>query len=157
VWGNDIRERFPDWGTDAALARWPESRATLTVGQDVRGEIIARAPFGVWVDIGAGHPALLLVPEMAGANERRFTFDDYPSVGVFIKAKIISLGEDAKINLCQEPTRNSNCPSTSDRVESQFYRLPEIVRRFRMTNISRRMPANIHKRIDIHPLDDAAI
>lgn len=67
AWDNDILALFPDCGTDAAHARWPESRARLAVGQSIRGKVIARAPFGVWVDIGAGHPALLRVTEMIDA------------------------------------------------------------------------------------------
>jgi hypothetical protein len=86
VWREQIRSRFPDWGTDAALARWPGDRARLAVGSVVRGEVIARAPFGVWVDIAAAHPALLLVPEMVGARLRRMVFEDYPALGTVVEA-----------------------------------------------------------------------
>jgi ribosomal protein S1 len=103
AWGEDIRARFPDWGTDAARARWPDVRARLAVGQAVRGEVIARAPFGVWVDIGAGHPALLLVPEMAGARERPIRFEEYPASGAVVEARIVSLGDRAEISLSQHP------------------------------------------------------
>ena len=60
-WGEDVRAHFPDWGTEAALARWPQNRARLRIGDWVNGLVIARAPFGVWLDIDADHPALLLV------------------------------------------------------------------------------------------------
>jgi ribosomal protein S1 len=103
AWDGDIRSRFPDWGTDVALARWPEVRARLTVGQAVRGEVIARAPFGVWVDIGSEHPALLLVPEMAGAGVRPIRFEDYPELGAVVEARIVSLGDRAEIRLTQNP------------------------------------------------------
>jgi predicted RNA-binding protein with RPS1 domain len=101
AWDDDIRARFPDWGTDAALARWPEVRAQLSVGQAVRGAVIARAPFGVWLDIGAGQPALLHVPEMAGARERRITFEQYPELGMLVDARIIALGDRGEIGLSQ--------------------------------------------------------
>ena len=100
-WGEDIRARYPRWGTEAALARWPEIRERLRIGQPVRGSVIARAPFGVWLDIDAGHPALLLVPEMRGAEERRITFDDYPAIGEVVEAWIMALGERAEIGLTQ--------------------------------------------------------
>mgnify|MGYP001108743861 CR=1 FL=1 len=103
AWNGDIRGRFPDWGTDAALARWPEVRSRLSVGQTVRGEIVARAPFGVWVDIGAGHPALLRVPEMAGAGARPIRFEEYPELGATVEARVISLGDRAEIGLTQNP------------------------------------------------------
>ncbi len=57
--------------------------------------MIARAPFGVWLDINADYPALLLVPEMRGAKERRITFEDYPAIGEVVEARIIALGEIA--------------------------------------------------------------
>jgi hypothetical protein len=68
-----------------------------------RGEVIARAPFGVWVDIAADHPALLLVPEMAGARERRIVFEDYPALGTVVEAWVVSLGERGEIALSQNP------------------------------------------------------
>jgi hypothetical protein len=101
AWDDDIRARFPDWCTDAALARWPAVKAGLAVGRAVRGEVIARAPFGVWVDIGAGHPALLLVPEMAGADVRPIRFEEYPELGAVVEARIVSLGDHAEISLTQ--------------------------------------------------------
>ncbi len=101
AWGKDILARFPDWGSDAALARWPEVRSRLAVGQTVRGQVIARAPFGVWVDIDAGHPALLLVPEMAEARERCIGFEDYPPIGAMVEARIVGLGDRAQIALSQ--------------------------------------------------------
>jgi transcriptional accessory protein Tex/SPT6 len=102
-WDEDVRARYPDWLTDAALARWPEARRRLVVGQHVRGSVIARAPFGVWVDIDVGHPALLLVPEMRDAAQRRLTFDDYPAIGEIVEAWIVALSERAEIRLTQQP------------------------------------------------------
>lgn len=102
-WGEDIRARFPDWGTDAALARWSHVRERLRVGQFVCGSVIARAPFGVWLDIDAGHPALLLVPEMRGAREHRITFEIYPAIGEVVEARIVALGERGEIGLTQHP------------------------------------------------------
>ena len=86
-WGEDVRARYPDWGTEAALARWPQARERLRIGQHVRGSVIARAPFGVWLDIDAGHPALLLVPEMQGAKERSIAFEDYPAIGEVVESR----------------------------------------------------------------------
>lgn len=101
AWVEDIQSRFTDWGTEAALARWPQIRATLEIGRSVSGTVIARAPFGVWLDISVGHPALLLVPEMRGAKVRRITFDDYPQIGSLIDAQIVSLGDRGEISLSQ--------------------------------------------------------
>jgi hypothetical protein len=101
AWDNDIRARFPDWKTPAGLARWQSVRQELSVGKAVIGEVIARAPFGVWIDIGAGFPALLLVPEMEEAHERRITFDDYPAIGSTVDSSIGWLGDGGAISLTQ--------------------------------------------------------
>jgi len=55
------------------------------------------------VDVTAGWPALLLVPEMAGARERRITFEEYPPLGTVIEARIVALSECGEINLSQHP------------------------------------------------------
>lgn len=60
-------------------------------------------PFGAWLDISAGWPALLLVPEMRGAKERRFTIEVYPAIGEVVEARIVSLGERGEIALSQHP------------------------------------------------------
>ena len=100
-WAEDIRARYPDWGTEVALTRWGEVRERLRIGQNVCGAVIARAPFGVWLDIDVNHPALLLVPEMRGAKEHRITFDDYPAIGEVVEARIVALGDRAEIGLSQ--------------------------------------------------------
>ena len=43
-------------------------KAALVVGQPISGIVVARAPFGVWLDIGVPFPALLLVPDMPGSQ-----------------------------------------------------------------------------------------
>ena len=72
-WGSDLLIRFPDWRSDAVLSTWPAVKASISVGQQVSGVVIARAPFGVWLDIGVAFPALLLVRDigrqaMSGEN-----------------------------------------------------------------------------------------
>jgi transcriptional accessory protein Tex/SPT6 len=102
-WTSEIRDCFPDWQTDNATARWPETKAQLSIGQKVSGEVIARAPFGVWVNIGVGHPALLLVPEMEGADKHPIKFEEYPPLGAIVTAWIVGLGDKAEIGLSQFP------------------------------------------------------
>ena len=107
-WGEDVRARFPDWRTPDARWRWATVRETLRVGQRVSGEVIARAPFGVWLDIGVGFPALLLVPEMEGAQERRIQFEDYPALGATVPAWIKALGDHGEIGVTQRSSPDRN-------------------------------------------------
>lgn len=108
---NLFQIRFPDWGTDAALNRWPEVQAKLTVGQAIRGDVVARVPYGVWLDIGVGWPALLQVPEMAGARTHPIKFEDYPPLGATIDAWVLYISVRGEIILCQyPPTFSENTP-----------------------------------------------
>jgi ribosomal protein S1 len=102
TWPDEIRACFPDWGTAGAAARWPAVRDGLQVGQTVRGTVIARAPFGVWLDIGVSFPALLLVPHMRGAKLRRITFEEYPPLGADVEGRLYVLGERGEIGVTQE-------------------------------------------------------
>ena len=56
-------------------------RSGLQVGQAVSGTVIARAPFGVWLDIGVCFPALLVVTNMKRAQVSWITFNEYPALG----------------------------------------------------------------------------
>jgi hypothetical protein len=108
-WCDEIRARFPDWGSEAAALRWPEVRGKLAVGQAVAGVVVARAPFGVWLDIGVGHPALLRVPEMERARERRLTFADYPAIGAALRARVIWISDSqCEISLTQRDLEGIN-------------------------------------------------
>ncbi len=101
-WDADIRAVFPDWLTDSAAERWPAIRQSLTIGQTVTGQVISRAPFGVWLDIGVNQPALLLVVNMDGAKTRRITFDDFPEKGSKLSARVNALGDGGEIGLTQQ-------------------------------------------------------
>jgi hypothetical protein len=102
-WTQEIRTRFPDWKTSDALIRWPTDKARLKIGQQVSGTVIARAPFGVWLDIGAAHPALMEATEMARPGQRPVQSIDWPPTGTNLTATIVALGDKAEIALSQFP------------------------------------------------------
>ena len=101
TWNDDVRAIFPDWYTTSALDRWTGVRASLSVGQDVIGTVIARAEFGVWVDIGTTFPALLLVVNMADAHIKRISFEEYPLKGSIVSGRINALGDRGEIGITQ--------------------------------------------------------
>ena len=100
-WQDDIRIRFPYWLKDEALSNWPAAKASLAIGREVSGVVIARAPFGVWLDIATPFPALLLVPNMRQAEEQRIAFDDYPQIGEIVTGRINALGDRGEIGITQ--------------------------------------------------------
>ncbi len=92
---------FPDWQSKAAALAWRASAKSLCVGETVSGKVISRAPFGVWLDIGVGRPALLLVVNMQEAARGRIAFNDYPQKGTALTAEINALGDRGEIGLTQ--------------------------------------------------------
>ncbi|MCE9547001.1 MAG: hypothetical protein K8T25_16120 [Planctomycetia bacterium] len=100
-WRKQICNIFPDWGTAAALERWRINKPRLFINQQVRGKIIARAPFGVWLDIGVGHPALLLVTRMAYPTGQAIKPENLPPIGVEMNCHIAEIGDQCEIGLSQ--------------------------------------------------------
>lgn len=96
-WRDDIRTRFPDWGTDKASTHADEIRKSLKIGQAVSGIVIARAQFGVWLDIGVAGPALLLVPNMRPPR----ALENYHAIGAIVNANINAIGPGGEIGLLE--------------------------------------------------------
>ncbi|MBX6313436.1 MAG: S1 RNA-binding domain-containing protein [Isosphaeraceae bacterium] len=84
---------FGDRLSPAKAGEWVTVRTRLGVGQTVRGRVIARRPFGVFVDIGVGFPALLEVIQFEGARQRRYNFEEYPAVGDTITARVVAFND----------------------------------------------------------------
>jgi ribosomal protein S1 len=93
---------FGDYLSPAKAEEWAAVQARLGAGGAVRGPVIARRPFGVFVDIGAGFPALLEVIQFEHARERRYIFEDYPAVGEMITARVVAFDDrNRQIGLTQ--------------------------------------------------------
>ena len=110
-WMDDIRRRFPDWQTERALERWPEVKRHLKIGKQVSGEVIAHAPFGLWLDIDRSWPALILIHNLTTAQDSPIGFDDFPGIGTVVHGRINALGEHGELGLTQlgsdEKTRSA--------------------------------------------------
>ena len=74
------------------------------IGDTVTGYVVANAPFGIWLDINSGIPALLEINQL---DEKEYPPDDYPQwmpeIGDKITATVLSITENSKqINLSQK-------------------------------------------------------
>jgi ribosomal protein S1 len=83
-WGLSVR--FPP--RDNAQREWEALKRQLAVGGSVTGVVIGRAPFGAWIDIGVGFPALLEITVMAGLTPERYRVGDWCPVGSEISAEV---------------------------------------------------------------------
>ena len=85
-WSRLLTERFPPRDTETNRREWDALKQRLPIGQIVTGTVIAKAPFGAWLDIGVGFPALLLIPHIEGLTPERYRADEWCPLGSRVKA-----------------------------------------------------------------------
>ena len=80
--------RFPSFRSASRSAEWESLKHQLTVGQSVTGTVVAKSPFGAWIDINVGFPALLEILVMEGLTPERYRADDWCPLGSQVTAFI---------------------------------------------------------------------
>ena len=85
-WGRLLTARFPPRDAAEAEREWEAVKQRLSVGQSVAGMVVAKAPFGAWIDIGFGFPALLEIICIAGLTPERYRADDWCSIQSVVTA-----------------------------------------------------------------------
>lgn len=80
---------YSDWSffdsrADRARRSWPDTVAALPTGATVSGRVIARMPFGVFLDLD-GHPDALGFVEITGFPAGR----ELPAVGSAIEGVVV--------------------------------------------------------------------
>jgi hypothetical protein len=94
-WDRDLSVGFPPPDPETAQRNWDALKQRLKVGQLVRGTIVANAPFGAWLDIGVGFPALLLIPDIEGITAERYRLGQWCPVGCEISAEVVRFNDSA--------------------------------------------------------------
>jgi hypothetical protein len=90
---DDLDRLFPGYRSGERAAAWEAAGARYPIGSSVQGIVVARYPFGVFVDIDAGFPALLEIVRMAGLTLERYRADDWCPVGSAVEAFVGGHGE----------------------------------------------------------------
>lgn len=96
---------FPQYNSPEMDADWDALKQRLPIGVSVNGLVVHREPFGVFVDIGVGFPALILVVRLKDADTTPYTsMDMYPTLGADVDG-CIYIFDDAKrqIGITQQP------------------------------------------------------
>jgi DNA-directed RNA polymerase subunit E'/Rpb7 len=62
----------------------------------VSGEVFHRSPFGVWLDVRLGFPALLEIIFMDGLTPQRYKSDDYCPLGTKVSATVMGFNEPSR-------------------------------------------------------------
>jgi transcriptional accessory protein Tex/SPT6 len=117
-WNRVLSERFPNYESRERDPAWEELKQRFAIGQSVTGTVVARAPFGAWIDLGVGFPGLLEIISMADltpATPQRYRAGEWCPVGTKVTAFVGSLGDrNHQIGLWQVRLRgNSNTNTTS--------------------------------------------
>jgi len=92
-----------NWGT-LVRKHFPFSKTNLPkVGDPVEGTIVACAPFGIWLDIGAGLPGILKIPHLDDYIYPPKDYPDWmPEIGTKMSAKVVCIQEYGMPQICLE-------------------------------------------------------
>lgn len=93
-WDQRLADRLPRRNDVAANCEWAALKQRLAVGQSITGEVIARAPFGAWVDLGVGFPGLLEIICIADLTPEQYRAGDWCPVGSKVTAFIGGFRDD---------------------------------------------------------------
>jgi ribosomal protein S1 len=87
-WGRLLAERFPKSKNDETEQKWAALQQRIAIGQLVTGVVVAKAPFGAWVDLGVGFPGLLEIICIAGLTRESYRANDWCPIGSEITAYV---------------------------------------------------------------------
>lgn len=90
-WGRKLEEHFGDW--KSRVREWSEVKRKPQVGQPVEGIVIARAPFGAWLDIGIGFPALIEITQISGLEPVVYQAGNWAREGSDLSANLLGMDD----------------------------------------------------------------
>ena len=99
---NNLEELFPDYRCASRSFAWESLKHQFDVDQCVTGTVVGKSPFGAWIDLGVGFPALLEIVVMEGLTPERYRADDWCPLGSVVTAFIAEFRDrDRQIRLWQ--------------------------------------------------------
>ena len=80
---------FTGYRSPERAAAWEVAKSRFALGSKVQGTVVAQFQFGVFVDINAGFPALILVTRLRDADRHPYTrMERFPAIGSAVKARV---------------------------------------------------------------------
>jgi ribosomal protein S1 len=99
-----LDQLFPGYRSPDRADDWEKLKQRLAFGQTVTGVVVGRSPFGAWVDIGVGFPALLEILVIAGLTPEMYRAGDWCRERSEVAAFIGDFRDDPRqIRLWQAP------------------------------------------------------
>ncbi|MEM7353949.1 MAG: hypothetical protein AAF657_24320 [Acidobacteriota bacterium] len=87
-WNQKLLATFGDYLSPESSLSWEQAKRGHPPGTRVEGRVIIHAPFGAWIDLKMGFPALLEIIVIEGLTPERYREDDYCPVGSCVEATI---------------------------------------------------------------------
>jgi ribosomal protein S1 len=86
---NVLDRLFTGYRSPERAAAWQVAKSRLAPGSKVEGIVVAQFHFGVFVDINADFPALILVTRLRDTGRQPYTsMERYPAIGSAVKARV---------------------------------------------------------------------
>jgi ribosomal protein S1 len=113
---DDLDRAFGNYLQPERAADWELVKAGPHRGSRVSGRVVARYLFGIFLDIGAGFPALLSITQFNPRPKRRpVVLEDYPAVDSMVIARVVGFNDrNRQIGLTQldpDPALDTEKPS----------------------------------------------
>jgi hypothetical protein len=88
--GSVLDRLFTGYRSPERATAWEAAKNRFVLGSKVEGIVVAQFPFGVFVDINAGFPALILVTRLRRDVGRQpyTSMDRYPTIGSAVEARV---------------------------------------------------------------------
>jgi hypothetical protein len=81
-----FKESFPDHQSPARQGDWEVAKHRFRIGEEVRGQVVEKSPFGAWIDLGVGFPALLEILVMKDLTPEAYRRGDWCPLGSEVTA-----------------------------------------------------------------------
>src|SRR6516164_3358726 len=78
---DDLERCFPGYRSPDRASAWKAGKSRVPDGSRVTGVVVAKYPFGVFVDIGLGFPALLEIICIDGLTPKRYREGNWCPLG----------------------------------------------------------------------------
>ena len=92
-WREILAERFPKYDSRQRDTEWAQVKQKLTIGQSIIGAVMARAPFGAWIELGIDFPALLAITVIADLTPERYRAGEWCPIGTEVTAFIVAFDD----------------------------------------------------------------
>ncbi|MEX0714067.1 MAG: methyltransferase domain-containing protein [Pirellulales bacterium] len=142
TWLDSLGERFPRALPAQVRQDWQSLKERYEVGRPVEGVVVAKAPFGAWIDLGIGFPALLEADLVANLTPDLYRAGAWCPVGSQVAASIRALVDSRQeVHLQQvDPWGNSPDPKLQVLPASLFKQHCRVL----LHHFSRHLPSELH-------------